>query len=66
MKKLVLLVAVVVFGMSMGSCESNDVNEETAEFEIRKIDKEDVKPPGEKEPKYAIDKGDVISPGDKG
>ncbi|GAA4274990.1 hypothetical protein U6A24_12755 [Aquimarina gracilis] len=50
MKKIVLL-SVVVFGMSLASCEKEELNEELSfqneELEIYQVDKEEIERPGE-------------------
>lgn len=49
MKKLVVL-SVVIFGMSLVSCEKSSINEETAELDqmdIFQVDPDEVERPGE-------------------
>jgi len=50
MRKLSVVFAVVVFGLSFVSCEKSNVNEETAELdqiEIYQVDPDEIERPGD-------------------
>ncbi len=54
MKKIAILTALVVFVISLGSCESTDLNEETYEAELDQLEI------------FQVDPGEIQRPGEQG